>query len=118
MEKSLGYGNHICLQLYRCFLKPSSSPFLDDDEPSTTTQELVVDGAHGRQQWQQEDVDAVTVREEDKDTEKQKDNRDVPALNAEQDNKDSTTTQESVVDDGCGQEQQQTQESVVDNEHG
>ena len=80
----------------------SSSPFLDDDEPSTTTQEFVVDGAHGRQQWQQEDVDAVIAREEDKDTKKQKDNREVPALNAEQDNKDSTTTQESVVDDGRG----------------
>ena len=25
----------------------SLSPLLDDDEPSTTTQELVVDGAHG-----------------------------------------------------------------------
>ena len=42
----------------------SSPPFLDDDEPSTTTQESVkstttqesvVDGACGRQQWQQED---------------------------------------------------------------
>ena len=32
-------------------------------------------------------------------------------MNAEQDNEDSTTTQESVVDNGCGQEQQE------DNEH-
>ena len=28
----------------------SSPPLLEDDEPSTTTQELVVDGACGRQQ--------------------------------------------------------------------
>ena len=64
--------------------------------------ESVVDGACRRQQWQQEDVDAVIIREEDKDTEKQKENNDVPALNAEQDNEHSTTTQESVVDDGHG----------------
>ena len=48
----------------------SLSPLLDDDEPSTTTQESVVDGACGQQNWQQEDVDAVIIREEDKDTEK------------------------------------------------
>ena len=42
----------------------SSSPFLDDDEPSTTTQESVVDRACRRQQWQQEDVDAVIIIEE------------------------------------------------------
>ena len=80
----------------------SLSPLLDDDEPSTTIQELVVDGAHRRQQWQQEDIDAVNVREEDKDTEKQKEKDNVQALNAEQDNKHSTTTQESVVDDEHG----------------
>ena len=43
-------------------------------------------------------------------------NNDVPALNREQDNQDSTTTQEAVLDDGHGQEQQQTPETVVDNE--
>ena len=48
---------------------------------------------------------------------KQKENNNIPALNAEQDIEHSTTTQESVVDDGHGRQQQQTQESVVDNEH-
>ena len=60
----------------------------------------MVDGARRRQQWQQEDVDAVIIREEGKDNEKQKENNDVPALNGEQDYKDSTTTQESVLDNG------------------
>ena len=75
-----------------------SSPLSDDDEPSITTQELVVDGASKWQQWQQEDIDAVIVREEDKDNEKQKEKDNVQALNAEQDNEHSTTTQELVVD--------------------
>ena len=39
-------------------------------------------------------------------------------MNREQDNEDSSTTQEAVVDDGHGQEQQQIPETVVDNEHG
>ena len=94
----------------------SSSPLLYDNEPSTTTQELVVDSAHGRQQWQQEDVDAVIIREEDKCNEKQKEIDDVQALNAEQDNEHSATTQELVVEDEHGREQHQTQESVVDDE--
>ena len=76
----------------------SLSPLLDDDEPSTTTQESVVDGARRRQQCQQKDIDAVIVREEDKDTDKQKEKDDIQALNTEQDNEHSTTTQESVFD--------------------
>ena len=53
----------------------------------------------------------MIVIEENKDNERNKENNDVPALNAEQHNKDSTTTQESVVDDGHRREQE------VDNEH-
>ena len=84
-----------------------------DNEDSTTTQESVVDDGHGQEQQQtpesvvdnehrqeQEDVEAVIVIEENKDTKKQKENNDVPALKGEQDNEDSTTTQESVIDDG------------------
>ena len=40
----------------------SSSPLLDDNEPSTTTQESVVDSACRQQQWQQEDVDVAIMR--------------------------------------------------------
>ena len=57
----------------------------------------MVDNEHGREQ---EDVEAVIVIEENKDNEKQKESNDIPALNAEQHSEDSTTTQESVVDDG------------------
>ena len=82
-----------------------------DNEDSTTTQESVVEHGRRREQQQtqesvvdnecgqeQKDIEAVIVIEEDKYTEKQKENNDVPALNAEQDSEDSTTTQESVVD--------------------
>ena len=58
----------------------------------------MVDNEHGQEQ---EDVEGVIVIEQNKDTEKQKENNDIPPLNAEQDNEDSTTTQESVVDYGC-----------------
>ena len=42
-----------------------------------------------------------------KDNEKQKENNDKPEVNREQDNEDSSTTQEAVIDDGCGHEPQQ-----------
>ena len=65
------------------------------------TPETVVDNEHGREQ---EDLEAVIVIEvkENKDNEKQKENNDIPALNTEQHNEDSTTTQESAVDNGHG----------------
>ena len=70
------------------------------------TQELVVDDERGQEQQQQEDIEAVIVREDDKDNEKQKESDDTQAWNKEleqdnleQDNEQSTTTQESVVDD-------------------
>ena len=66
----------------------------------------------------------MIVVEENKDNKKQKENNDIPALNAEQHYEDSTTTQEStqesVVDDGHGQEQEEDNEhssTNQDNEH-
>ena len=82
----------------------SSSPFLDDDEPSTTTPEAVIDDGSTQEQQrrrQQEDVD------KNKDNEKLKENKDVPSLDGEQDNEDSSTTPEAVIDNGSTQEQQQ-----------
>ena len=49
----------------------------------------------------------MIVIEENKDNKKQKENNDIPALNGEQDNKDFSTTQEAVIDDGHRQEQEQ-----------
>ena len=46
-----------------------------------------------------------------KDNEKHKENKDVPSLDGEQDNKDSTTIPEAVIEDGSTREQEQ------DNEH-
>ena len=75
----------------------SLSPFSDDDEPSTTTPEAVIDDGSEREQQQrrqQEDVD------KSKDNEKLKENKDMSSLDGEQDNEDSTTTPEAVIDDG------------------
>ena len=75
-------------------------PSLDgeqDNEDSTTTPEAVIDDGSEReeqQRRQQEDVD------KNKDNKKLKENKDVPSLDREQDNEDSTTTPESVIDDG------------------
>ena len=66
----------------------------------------MVDDERGQQQQEPEVVEAVIVREDDKDNEKQKEKDDIQALNKEleqdnleKDNKHSTTTQESGVDD-------------------
>ena len=79
----------------------SMPPLSDDDEPftttSTTTPEAVIDDGSAREQQrrrQEEDVD------KNKDNEKLKENKDVPSLDGEQDNEDSTTTPEAVIDDG------------------
>ena len=63
----------------------------------------MVDNEHGREQ---EDVEAVIIREDDKDNKKWKENDDIQAWNKdleqdnlEQDNEHSTTTQESGDDD-------------------
>ena len=53
----------------------------------------------------------MIVIEENKDNEKHKENKDVPSLDGEQDNKDSSTTPEAVIDDGSAGEQEE------DNEH-
>ena len=75
----------------------SSSPFLDDDEPSTTTPEAVIDdGSKQEQQRRQQQGDEG----KNEDNGKLKENKDVPSLDGEQDNEDSTTTTEAVIDDG------------------
>ena len=53
----------------------------------------------------------MIVIEKNKDNEKHKENKDVPSLDGEQDNKDSSTTPEAVIDDGSTREQEE------DNEH-
>ena len=92
----------------------SSSPFLDDDEPSTTTTEAVIDDGSTREQQQQqeqEDTDTVIVIEKNKDNEKLKENKDIPSLDGEQDNEDSSISPEAVIDDGSAQEQQQEEDT-------
>ena len=75
-------------------------PSLDgqqDNEDSTTTTEAVIDDGSEREQQQrrqQGDVD------KNKDNEKLKENKDVPSLDGQQDNEDSTTTTEAVIDNG------------------
>ena len=54
----------------------------------------MIDDGSEREQQQQGDVD------KNKDNEKLKENKDVPSLDGEQDNKDSTTTPEAVIDNG------------------
>ena len=41
------------------------------------------------------------------DNKKRKENKDVPSFDGEQDNEDSTTTPEAMIDDGNEREQQQ-----------
>ena len=62
----------------------------------------------------------MIVNEENKDNEKQKENKDVPSLDGEQDNEDSSTTPEAVIDDGSAREQEEDNEhssTNQDNEH-
>ena len=62
----------------------------------------------------------MIVIEKNKDNEKQKENKDVPSLDGEQDNKDSSTTPEAVIDNGSTQEQEEDNEhssTNQDNEH-
>ena len=82
----------------------SSSPFLDDNEPSTTTPETVIDDGSEQEQQQRRQQEDVG---KNKDIEKCKENKDVPSLDREQDNEDSSTTPEAVIDDGRTREQQQ-----------
>ena len=49
----------------------------------------------------------MIVIEKNKDNKKLKENKDVPSLDGEQDNEDSSTTQEAVIDNGSAREQQQ-----------
>ena len=49
----------------------------------------------------------MIVIEKNKDNEKLNENKDVPSLDGEQDNKDFSTTPEAVIDDGSAREQQQ-----------
>ena len=49
----------------------------------------------------------MIVIEKNKDNEKHKENKDIPSLDGEQDNEDSSTTPEAVIDDGSAREQQQ-----------
>ena len=74
-----------------------SSPFSDDDEPSTTTPEAGIDdGSEQEQQRRQQQGDV----DKNKDNKKLKENKDVPSLDRQQDNEDSATTPEAVIDDG------------------
>ena len=82
----------------------SSSPFSDDDEPSTTTPEAVIDDGSEQEQQQRRQQGDIG---KNKDNEKLKENKDMPSLDRQQDNKDSTTTPEAVIDDGSEREQQQ-----------
>ena len=49
----------------------------------------------------------MIVIEKNKDNKKYKENKDIPSLDGEQDNEDSSTTPEAVTDDGSAREQQQ-----------
>ena len=86
----------------------SSSPFSDDDEPSTTTAEaLIDDGSKGEQQQRRQQGDEGKNEE----NEKLKKTKDVPSLDGEQGKEDSTTTAEALIDDGSeGEQQQQRQQ--------
>ena len=83
----------------------SSSPFSDDDEPSTSTAEaLIDDGSEGEQQQQRQQGDEGKNEE----NEKLKKTKDVPSLDREQGKEDSTTsTAEALIDDWSEGEQQQ-----------
>ena len=82
----------------------SSSPFSDDDEPSTTTPEAVIGDRSEREQQQRRQQGYEGKNE---DNEKLKENKDVPSLDGEQDNENSTTTTEEVIDDGSTREQEE-----------
>ena len=57
---------------------------------------MIDDGSEREQQQQRQQGDIG----KNKDNEKLKENKDVPSLDGEQDNEDSTTTPEAVIDDG------------------
>ena len=62
----------------------------------------------------------MIVIENNKDNEKHKENKDIPSLDREQDNEDSSTTPEAVIDDGSTREQEEDNEhssTNQDNEH-
>ena len=70
-------------------------PSLDggqDNEDSTTTPEAVIDDGSEREQQQRRQQGEEGMN---KDNEKLKENKDMPSLDREQDNKDSTTTPEA-----------------------
>ena len=74
-------------------------PSLDgeqDNEDSTTTTEAVIDTGSEREQHQQRKQGDVS---KNKDNKKIKERKDVPSLDGEQDNEDSTTSTEAVIDD-------------------
>ena len=103
----------------------SSSPFSDDDEPSTTTAEALIedstttteavidDGSERDQQQQRPQGDG----NKNKDNEKIKDRKDVSSLDKEQHNDDTTTTTKVVIDDGSTQENEddETKDNEQDN---
>ena len=75
---------------------PSLDREQDNEDSTTTTEAVIDDGSEGEQQRrrQQGDVD------KNKDNEKLKENKDVPSLDREQDNEDSTSISEAVINDG------------------
>ena len=75
-------------------------PSLDgeqDNEDSTTTPGTVIDDGSEQEQQQRRQQGDVG---KNKDNEKLMENKDMPSLDGEQDNEDSTTTTEAVIDDG------------------
>ena len=86
-------------------------PSLDGEQhnkDSTTTTEAMIDDGSEREQQQQRQQGDI---DKNKDNEKLKENKDMPSLDGEQHNEDSTTTPEAVIDNGSTREQEE------DNEH-
>ena len=83
-------------------------PSLDgqqDNEDSTTTSESLMDDGIEREQQQRRQQGDIG-KNKDNEKRKAKENKDVPSLDGQQDNEDSTTTPEALIDDGIKREQQ------------
>ena len=69
-----------------------------DNEDSTTTTEAVIDDGSEREQQQRRQQQGDVGK--NKDNKQLKENKDMPSLDRQQDNEDSTTNTEAVIDDG------------------
>ena len=84
---------------------PSLDGQQDNEDSMTTSESLMDDGIEREQQQRQQQGDVGKNKDNEK--RKAKEDKDVPSLDRQQDNEDSTTTSESLMDDGIEREQQQ-----------